>query len=360
MINIEYRNISKQYQKGTVAVSNVNFMVKNGEFLVLVGPSGCGKSTILRMTAGLEDITNGEIFFDGKLINNVAPKDRKIGMVFQNYALYPHLTVFENIAFPLKIAKENSNYINKRVDEIANIVDLTDFLSRKPKELSGGQRQRVALGRAIARKPNVFLFDEPLSNLDAKLRVQMRTEIINLQKSIGSTAIYVTHDQTEAMTMGERLVVMKDGNIMQIATPSELYNNPDDSFVAGFIGSPQINFFEGEIIFENGIKFKENSNGIEIRLDEKVFKSTPIAQKVTLGIRPENIKITNNSNEYSFNSKITNIEYLGFEMLVYFKTNNNLKCLRCIPNNDLVIDNNYSFELNPNEIKLFNQEGKRI
>ncbi len=360
MIEIEYKNINKKYNQELFAVANANFNVKKGEFLVLVGPSGCGKSTILRMTAGLEEITSGEIYFDGKLINDVAPKDRRIGMVFQNYALYPHLTVFENIAFPLKIAKESKQNIKKRVDEIAQIVDLADYLNRKPKELSGGQRQRVALGRAIARKPDVFLFDEPLSNLDAKLRVMMRTEIINLQRNIGATSIYVTHDQTEAMTMGDRLVVMKDGIIQQIASPAELYNQPDNIFVAGFIGSPQMNFFEGKIVLDNGIKFIENKSGNVFQLSESNFRTKAKEQNATLGIRPEKIMISNEMDINTFSTRITNIEYLGFESIIYFKTDDKAKCLRTIAEISNKTGDEILIKSEQNSIIIFDSNGQRL
>ncbi|MBK7978879.1 MAG: sn-glycerol-3-phosphate ABC transporter ATP-binding protein UgpC [Ignavibacteriae bacterium] len=242
MANLSIKNLFKSYDQKNYAVNNVNIEIANGEFVVLVGPSGCGKSTILRMIAGLEDITKGEIFIDSRLVNNVSPKDRDIAMVFQNYALYPHMSVFENISFGLKLRKFSKEEINKRVNDASEILGLTDLLDRKPKQLSGGQRQRVALGRAIVRNPKVFLFDEPLSNLDAKLRVQMRTEISKLHKKLGTTMIYVTHDQTEAMTMGDKIVILNNGEVQQIDTPMNLYTKPKNKFVAGFIGSPAMNF----------------------------------------------------------------------------------------------------------------------
>ena len=238
--------------RGVVAVQQFNLEIADKEFIVLVGPSGCGKSTTLRMIAGLEEITEGELYIGDRLVNDVAPKDRDIAMVFQNYALYPHMTVYENLAFALKLRHTPKDEIKRKVEEAAAILDITQYLGRKPKALSGGQRQRVAIGRAIVRNPQVMLMDEPLSNLDAKLRNQMRAEIIKLRKSIDTTFIYVTHDQTEAMTLGDRIVIMKDGFIQQIGTPQEVFNHPYNLFVAGFIGSPQMNFFDAKLVKENG------------------------------------------------------------------------------------------------------------
>src|SRR5512136_1853970 len=252
MATVELRNVKKVYEGGVLAVDNCSITINDKEFVVLVGPSGCGKTTTLRMVAGLEEITAGELFIDGKLMNDVAPKDRDIAMVFQNYALYPHMTVYENMAFGLKIRKFPKKEINERVHEAAGILDIEELLDRKPKALSGGQRQRVAVGRAIVRKPKVFLFDEPLSNLDAKLRVQMRAELSKLHTRLQATMIYVTHDQVEAMTMGEKIVVMKDGLVEQIGTPLGLYNTPVNRFVAGFIGSPPMNFMKVGLKMENG------------------------------------------------------------------------------------------------------------
>ena len=248
MASLTLKNITKRYAGNVLAVSDFNLEIKDKEFIILVGPSGCGKSTTLRMIAGLEEITDGELYIGDKLVNDVAPKDRDIAMVFQNYALYPHMTVFENMAFGLKLRKTPKDEIKRRVEEAARILDIEHLLDRKPKALSGGQRQRVALGRAIVREPKVFLLDEPLSNLDAKLRAQMRTELAKLHKRIGTTFIYVTHDQTEAMTMADRIVVMKDGLIQQVDTPTKLYDSPANKFVAGFIGSPQMNFIEGVLL----------------------------------------------------------------------------------------------------------------
>lgn len=297
MAGLEARNIYKRYPGGVTAVTDFNIKIKDKEFIVLVGPSGCGKSTTLRMIAGLEEISDGELYIGDRLVNDVAPKDRDIAMVFQNYALYPHMTVFDNIAFGLKLRKVPKDEIKKLVEEAAKSLDIAHLLDRKPKALSGGQRQRVALGRAIVRNPKVFLLDEPLSNLDAKLRAQMRTEIAKLHKKIGTTFIYVTHDQTEAMTMGDRIVVMKDGFVQQIDSPMNLYENPCNKFVAGFIGSPQMNFVNNAKVIEKDRKYfvEFGAEGkkyyIEVpagRIDESVLQKYT-DKEVVLGFRPENI-----------------------------------------------------------------------
>ena len=280
--------------QGVVAVQEFNLDIADKEFIVLVGPSGCGKSTTLRMIAGLEEISDGELYIDGKLMNDVAPKDRDIAMVFQNYALYPHMTVYENMAFSLKLRKEKKDVIDKKVREAAEILDITQYLDRKPKALSGGQRQRVAIGRAIVRDPAVFLMDEPLSNLDAKLRNQMRAEIIKLRERINTTFIYVTHDQTEAMTLGDRIVIMRDGYIQQIGTPQEVFNNPRNLFVAGFIGTPQMNFFDAKLTKEQGKYFVE-LGGVKVELSEekqqRLAANNVEPQEVTLGVRPEHTSL---------------------------------------------------------------------
>jgi len=277
-------------EQGVVAVQEFNLEIADKEFIVLVGPSGCGKSTTLRMVAGLEEISEGELYIDGKLMNDVAPKDRDIAMVFQSYALYPHMTVYENMAFSLKLRKESKEVIDQKVREAAEILDITQYLDRKPKALSGGQRQRVAIGRAIVRDPAVFLMDEPLSNLDAKLRNQMRAEIIKLRERINTTFIYVTHDQTEAMTLGDRIVIMRDGYIQQIGTPQEVFNNPRNLFVAGFIGTPMMNFFDAKLTKADGKYFVE-VGGIKVELDEekqaRLAANNVEEQEVTLGVRPE-------------------------------------------------------------------------
>ena len=279
-------------EEGVVAVQEFNLEIKDKEFIVLVGPSGCGKSTTLRMIAGLEEISEGELYIDGRLVNDVAPKDRDIAMVFQNYALYPHMTVYDNMAFALKLRHTPKDEIDKAVKEAAEILDITQYLGRKPKALSGGQRQRVAIGRAIVRDPKVMLMDEPLSNLDAKLRNQMRAEIIKLRQKINTTFIYVTHDQTEAMTLGDRIVIMKDGFIQQIGTPQEVFNHPYNLFVAEFIGSPKMNIFDAKLVKVNG-KYAVEIGGMTVELSadkqEKLAKNNAKEGTVKLGVRPEHI-----------------------------------------------------------------------
>ena len=281
-------------EEGVVAVQQFSLDIADREFVVLVGPSGCGKSTTLRMIAGLEEITDGELYIGDKLMNDVAPKDRNIAMVFQNYALYPHMTVYENMAFSLKLKKCSKEEIDKRVREAAHILNITEYLDRKPKALSGGQRQRVAIGRAIVRNPAVFLMDEPLSNLDAKLRNQMRAELIKLRQRIDTTFIYVTHDQTEAMTLGDRIVIMKDGFIQQVGTPQQVFDHPANLFVAGFIGTPQMNFFDGSLVKRNGRYFIE-TDGLSVELSEdkqqRLVAKDVAEQQVTVGVRPEHMII---------------------------------------------------------------------
>ena len=291
----EKKNNLKVTDAGVIAVDDFNLEIADKEFIVLVGPSGCGKSTTLRMVAGLEDITSGELIIDGKLVNDVAPKDRDIAMVFQSYALYPHKTVYENMAFSLRLKKLPKDEIDRKVREAAEILDITQYLDRKPKALSGGQRQRVAIGRAIVRNPKVFLMDEPLSNLDAKLRNQMRAEIIKLRQRIDTTFIYVTHDQTEAMTLGDRIVIMKDGVIQQTGTPQQVFNHPENLFVAGFIGMPQMNFFDAELVIHDG-KYAVKLGPATVVLSEdkqqRLREKNVAPQTVTLGVRPENISLT--------------------------------------------------------------------
>ncbi len=303
MASLSLRGIYKRYPGGVTAVSDFTMNIKDKEFIILVGPSGCGKSTTLRMIAGLEEISEGELFIGDRLVNDVAPKDRDIAMVFQSYALYPHMTVFENMAFGLKLRKVPKDEIKRLVEEAAKSLDISHLLDRKPKALSGGQRQRVALGRAIVRDPQVFLLDEPLSNLDAKLRAQMRTELSKLHKRLGTTFVYVTHDQIEAMTMGDRIVVMKDGFIQQIDSPINLYENPVNKFVAGFMGSPQMNFIDAKLIMQNGkytVEFgsedTKSSRGRKFYIELPNSKTAEcealqyyVDKEVTLGIRPENI-----------------------------------------------------------------------
>ena len=296
--------------EGVVAVQEFSLDIADKEFIVLVGPSGCGKSTTLRMVAGLEEISGGELYIGDRLVNDVAPKDRDIAMVFQNYALYPHMTVYDNIAFALKLRHTPKDEIDRRVKEAAEILDITQYLGRKPKAMSGGQRQRVAIGRAIVREPQVLLMDEPLSNLDAKLRNQMRAEIIKLRQRINTTFIYVTHDQTEAMTLGDRIVIMKDGFIQQVGTPQEVFNHPYNLFVAGFIGSPQMNFFnDAKLLKQNG-KYAVELGGMVVELSEekqaKLAKNNVQPQDIVLGVRPEHITL-----EQGLSGKVEVSEMMG-------------------------------------------------
>jgi len=321
MATIELNKISKHYPDGTQAVHDVNFTVNDGEFFILVGPSGCGKSTLLNMIVGLEEISRGEIRLDGKGINDLDPKDRNMAMVFQSYALYPHMSVRDNMAFPLNMAKLPKQEINKRVEEAAKILELSSLLDRKPRNLSGGQRQRVAMGRAIVRKPVAFLLDEPLSNLDARLRVQMRTEIARLQKRLGTTTIYVTHDQTEAMTLGDRVAVLKNGIVQQVGTPYELYDNPRNLFVAAFIGSPAMNFFPAQrkdrrLFFP--ILDIETSIPDQARLPDNT-------ENLIAGLRPEHFHSVSDKDNVDrhqlvvFSATVDVVEWLGADLLVYFQ-----------------------------------------
>ena len=325
MASLTLEHVGKKYPNGYEGVKDFNLEIADKEFIIFVGPSGCGKSTTLRMIAGLEDITSGELKIDGRVVNDVEPKDRDIAMVFQTYALYPHMTVYENMAFPLKLRKVDANEIDKAVREAARILDLEKLLDRKPSALSGGQRQRVAMGRAIVRNPKVYLMDEPLSNLDAKLRVQMRAEISKLHDRLGATIIYVTHDQTEAMTLGTRIVVMKDGVMQQVDTPTKLYNEPCNLFVAGFIGSPQMNFID--------VAVAEKGDGVTLTFGKNVITVTGakaqalkdggyVGKVVVMGIRPEDVV---EEREYAegrtlsetFPAEVTVYELLGSEAMIY-------------------------------------------
>ena len=323
MAKVELEGIRKVYDNGHVAVHKASFDIDDGELVVLVGPSGCGKSTTLRMIAGLESITEGALRIGGSRMNDVAPKDRDIAMVFQNYALYPHMTVFDNMAFGLKLRKFPKGEIKTRVEQAAEILGIESVLDRKPKQLSGGQRQRVAVGRAIVRKPQVFLFDEPLSNLDAKLRVQMRTEISKLHRRLGATMIYVTHDQVEAMTMGDRIVVMRDGHIQQIDSPLHLYNHPVNKFVAGFIGSPSMNFILGTLVGGEGVQFRSGDEAFTIALDEARASSLGDygGKDVILGIRPEDLYVAGSTYApqpvAEVNATLDVLEPMGNEIFVY-------------------------------------------
>ncbi len=317
MATLSLRNVKKIYDNKVTAVHDFNLEIADKEFIVLVGPSGCGKSTTLRMVAGLEEISEGDLFIGDKRMNDVEPKDRDIAMVFQSYALYPHMTVYENMAFALKLRKFPKEEIDRRVKEAAAILDITQYLDRKPKALSGGQRQRVAIGRAIVREPQVFLMDEPLSNLDAKLRNQMRAEIIKLRQRIDTTFIYVTHDQTEAMTLGDRIVIMKDGFIQQVGTPQEVFEHPVNVFVAGFIGTPQMNFFGAQLLLENG-EYYVTCAGAKVELpadiqEKLAAKKTP-AQDIILGIRPEHINFVRDQSFDTMSGKVDVSEMMGSEL----------------------------------------------
>ncbi len=359
MSYVIFNDICKKYENAeSLSVDKFNLEVQKGEFIVFVGPSGCGKSTTLRMLAGLEDISSGEIYIDENLVNDVHPKDRDIAMVFQNYALYPHMTVYENIAFGLKIKKTPKAEIEEKVTWAANILGLTQYLQRKPKDLSGGQRQRVALGRSIVRNPKVFLMDEPLSNLDAKLRSSMRNEITKLHKELNSTTIYVTHDQIEAMTMADRIVVLKDGVIQQIGSPMDLYENPSNKFVAGFIGAPQMNFLE--VSLHN--KILTFSNGITIPVPEGIWKrlNKYDNKKVILGIRPEHIKLEkvaiDNFKDLVLKTTVNHIEKMGTESHVFTELSDTQVVLKIPGKFQLAVDDTIEFMLDINKCYFFDPE----
>jgi len=335
MAEVSLKKIVKEYEGGVQAVKGIDLDIANHEFVVLVGPSGCGKSTTLRMIAGLEEISDGEIWIGGDVVNDVPPRDRDIAMVFQNYALYPHMSVFENMAFGLKLRKFPKEEIRKRVDEAARMLDIVPLLDRKPKALSGGQRQRVAMGRAIVRNPKVFLFDEPLSNLDAKLRVQMRTEIKKVHQMVPTTTVYVTHDQVEAMTLADRVVVMNQGIIEQVGAPQELYHNPATRFVAGFIGSPAMNFLPVQVIDEGGLKI-QTADGTRLAVPpQKVDRYGPHkGKRMTLGIRPEHLTETRENAKagvQQMNALVDVVEPMGMETLVHFFVDGVAMCARVDP-----------------------------
>ena len=351
MSEVKLESLIKSYDKKRV-IDGIDLTIKDKEFLVLVGSSGCGKSTILRMIAGLEDISGGNIYIGDTKVNNVHPKDRDIAFVFQSYALYPHMTVYENIAFGLKMRKYDKKYIDEKVKEAAKILNLTEYLDRKPKQLSGGQRQRVALGRAIVRNPKVFLMDEPLSNLDAKLRVQMRAEIKKLHEKLQTTFIYVTHDQTEALTMGDRIAVIDGGVIQQTGTPIEVYNNPQNKFVAGFIGSPQMNFIDCNII-NNTLIMTEPI----IELSRDIMEKLHNRHYVTIGIRPENM--TNPNGRIKLNVKVEMTELLGSEQIAYFNIGENRCSAKLSAEQN--IGEYLELSLDSNEFLYFDQKtGERI
>ncbi len=373
MASLSLRNVYKRYPGGVTAVSDFNLEIKDKEFIILVGPSGCGKSTTLRMVAGLEEISEGEVYIGDRLVNDVAPKDRDIAMVFQNYALYPHMTVFDNMAFGLNLRKTPKDEIKRRVEEAARILDITHLLERKPKALSGGQRQRVALGRAIVREPKVFLLDEPLSNLDAKLRAQMRTEISKLHQRLGTTFIYVTHDQTEAMTMGTRIVVMKSGLVQQVDTPQNLYLYPCNLFVAGFIGSPQMNFIEAKLLKEGADFFVEfGSEDTKTRAGVKYKIKLPadknkndaleayVDKEVIMGIRPENVHNEEDliaaykDGIVEANVEVT--ELMGAETYLYMNCEGQAINARVAPTNTAKPGDKIQIALEPDKIHLFDKD----
>jgi len=365
MASISFRNVSKIYSKGEKAVDNITLDIIDREFLVLVGPSGCGKSTTLRMIAGLESIEEGDLFIGEKRVNDLPPKDRDISIVFQNYALYPHMTAYENLAFGLKIKKVPKKEIHERVTAAAKILEITDLLQRKPKEMSGGQRQRIAIGRAIVRDPKVFLFDEPLSNLDAKLRGMMRIEISRLHKQLNTTMVYVTHDQIEAMTLGDRIVVMDKGKIQQIGTPSEVYQKPQNLFVAGFIGSPPMNMVSGSIQQQgDSITFVNKELDIDIPISDSHALRNYCSKEVTLGFRPEDMIIQGigiSTEVADIKGTIRFVEKLGHENFAFIELGKNQIVARVSPDANPNPDENILFSIKREKMHFFDIEsGLRI
>ena len=363
MASLSLKNVCKVYPNGFVAVKDFNLEIADQEFIIFVGPSGCGKSTTLRMIAGLEEISSGELKIDGRVVNDVEPKDRDIAMVFQNYALYPHMTVFDNMAFGLKLRKVPKDEIKKKVEEAAKILDLEKLLDRKPKALSGGQRQRVAMGRAIVRNPKVFLMDEPLSNLDAKLRVQMRSEIASLHNRLKATIIYVTHDQTEAMTLGTRIVVLKDGVIMQVDSPQKLYNEPNNLFVAGFIGSPQMNFVDADVVANGSsvsLKFGDYSVVLPEDKSKKIIDGGYAGKKVVFGIRPEDIsddpEMIQKNGDCVIESDVTGYELLGAEVLLYYTVAGTNMTARVDSDTPARYGDHIKLAFDPHKIHVFDKE----
>lgn len=355
MADLRLENIYKIYDKNVQAVSDFNLHIHDKEFIVFVGPSGCGKSTTLRMIAGLEDISKGELYIDDVKMNNVEPKDRDIAMVFQNYALYPHMSVYDNMAFSLKLRKIDKKEIDSRVREASKILGLDELLKRKPKALSGGQRQRVALGRAIVRHAKVFLMDEPLSNLDAKLRVQMRAEIQKLHQRIQTTTIYVTHDQTEAMTMATRLVVMKDGLIQQIGSPKEVYDKPNNMFVAGFIGSPSMNLFHCSLT-ETEVKIGNVSFPIPAQHLQPLKAQGFLGKEVVIGIRPEDLNISTENGPYTFNVSVEVAELLGAETYLYASLHDQEFVARVHADSDIKPAESITLSISHEKVHFFNPE----
>jgi multiple sugar transport system ATP-binding protein len=359
MATVTFDHMYKRYGDDVVAVNDLNLEIGDGEFICLVGPSGCGKTTALRCVAGLEEISDGRLLIGDRVVNNVAPKDRDIAMVFQSYALYPHMSVFDNLAFGLKLRKINKADIDRRVKEAAGILGLEKFLDRKPRALSGGQRQRVALGRAIVREPSVFLMDEPLSNLDAKLRVQTRAEIARLHQRLGTTTIYVTHDQVEAMTMGDRIAVMKDGLLQQVGTPQELYDHPINIFVAGFIGSPAMNFAtaksEGKDLLLGGVKLELSGQ------QAKAADSRADGANVLIGFRPEHIEMANGqeSDAVRFPAKVDVVEYLGNEELIHAQTEGN-EIVALLPSDKKVaVGDTVNFAVPMDKLHIFDPDSEK-
>jgi multiple sugar transport system ATP-binding protein len=358
MGQVVLRNINKFYDS-VHAVKDVNLQIRDKEFVVFVGPSGCGKTTTLRMIAGLEAISSGDISIDGQVVNNLPPMDRDIAMVFQNYALYPHMSVYDNMAFGLKMRKFARREIAKRVQEAADILDIGDYLKRKPRQLSGGQRQRVALGRAIVRHPRVFLFDEPLSNLDAKLRVQMRVELKKLHQRLGTTAVYVTHDQVEAMTLGDRVVVMRDGLVQQVGEPLDLYNSPANRFVAGFIGSPAMNFATVTMMDGNGRLTAKNA-GLELEVPQSHIERlrSHVGREVTIGIRPENLHVATDSDPtgLTFPSKVEVVEQLGSEILLDVRVGGDTMVAAVDPTIRARVQDQIRLAVNPARLHFFDAQ----
>ena len=368
MASLSLKNVCKVYSNGFVAVKDFNLEIADKEFIIFVGPSGCGKSTTLRMIAGLEEISSGELWIDDKLVNDVEPKDRDIAMVFQNYALYPHMTVYDNMAFALKLRKTPKDEIDHKVREAAKILDLEHLLDRKPKALSGGQRQRVAMGRAIVRSPKVFLMDEPLSNLDAKLRVQMRVEISKLHQQLETTIIYVTHDQTEAMTLGTRIVVLKDGVIQQVDTPQNLYNLPDNLFVAGFIGSPQMNLIDAEVVVNGSEVSLKLADDVVIKLPadkaKKLIDGGYAGKTVVAGIRPEDIKDDEEFIEAHADGKFQTVvkvyELLGAEVNLHYDINGQTCTAKVNPRTTARVKDKITLAMAVERIHVFDKETEQI
>ena len=383
MAKIEFSNVVKIFDEGTYATRDVSMQIDDGEFMVFVGPSGCGKSTLLRMLAGLEDVSSGDILIGGAIVNSWSPQQRNVAMVFQNYALYPHMTVRRNLEFPLRMSKVGKQEMHQRVAETGELLGLTELMDRKPKQLSGGQRQRVAMGRAVVRKPSVFLMDEPLSNLDAKLRVQIRTDIAALQRRLGTTTIYVTHDQVEAMTLGERVAVLHRGVLQQVAPPRELYHRPANTFVASFLGSPGMNLIPAQLTREhhNGLMLRVGEQGLGVRLDAALAQNCPMDQPILAGIRPEALTpVEEKSAHGTLRVKVETVESLGHEQLVYSQlpewntpathtAEEHVRSLGHSPNevvarlpSDLEINSGAEINLglNPERVYLFNVDGSTI